>query len=69
MRGLEGLVQLRHLNLGHNEIKTIEAIQDSVLLEELNLEKNLITQMQNLDLVFLKKLELGGNKITSIDGI
>lgn len=45
MKGLEGLVQLRHLNLGHNEIKGIESISDSNLLEELNLEKNLIVQI------------------------
>ncbi|CAD8078760.1 unnamed protein product [Paramecium sonneborni] len=70
MKGLEGLVQLRHLNLGHNKITQITSIQDSVLLEELNLEKNAIIQIQELDnMQYLKKLELGGNKIFQIDGI
>ena len=50
--------------MGHNEIKTIESINESNLLEELNLEKNLIVQISGLDnMIFLKKLELGGNKI------
>ncbi|CAK56731.1 unnamed protein product (macronuclear) [Paramecium tetraurelia] len=70
MKGLEGLVQLRHLNLGHNKITQITSLQDSVLLEELNLEKNQIIQIQELDnMQYLKKLELGGNKISIIDGI
>ncbi|CAD8156657.1 unnamed protein product [Paramecium octaurelia] len=70
MKGLEDLVQLRHLNLGHNKITQITSIQDSILLEELNLEKNSIIQIQGLDnMQYLKKLELGGNKIFQIDGL
>lgn len=57
MKGLEGLLNLRQLNLSNNQITVIQAIDSCKLLEELNFEKNSISKISCLDgLVYLKKI-------------
>jgi Leucine-rich repeat (LRR) protein len=70
MRGLEQLVNLRQLLLGHNLIDKIEGLSKCKLLEELSLEKNHLHKIEGLECCpYLKKIELGKNLITKIEGM
>lgn len=77
---LEGMAELKVLNLAHNHIRNWADLEPKVLLEpatqlrELNLASNLLTTVsassvdENLQLISasLERLDLSGNKITKI---
>ncbi|KAL8576945.1 hypothetical protein ACOMHN_024221 [Nucella lapillus] len=67
--GLENCRRLRHLSLAHNQIKTIEGL-NNLPLRYLNLCHNKITKIENLEsLTNLQTLNLAGNRVRSLQGL
>jgi protein phosphatase 1 regulatory subunit 7 len=70
IRGLDGFVKLRSLDLSFNNIKHIKRVAQCTELTDLYFVQNKISTIENLEgLSKLRNLELGGNRLRSIDGL
>eukprot|EP00347_Sterkiella_histriomuscorum_P010771 403374981 len=64
------LINLRHLNLGENQITNIQNLQNCIQLEKIFLYTNQIKKIQGLDNnLTLKELHLQGNLIKKVENI
>jgi Leucine-rich repeat (LRR) protein len=66
---LKSISNVKVVNLSSNLIEVLEVTCKMPNLVELNLRRNQISDVKDLDLPELKKLYLSGNKITSMDAI
>ncbi len=70
IQGFDQLVNLKQLDLSHNQIDTINGLDGLVNLEKLDLSENKITKIEGLDpLVQLHYLRLDKNQISTIEGL
>lgn len=70
IENLEGLTNLRQIELGANRVREIQNLETLTGLEELWLGKNKITEIKGLDtLTNLKILSIQSNRLRSISGL
>ena len=70
IKGLDGLVDLKTIDLGANRLRSMEGLGGLTNLEALWLGKNKITKIVGLEnLKGIRKLDVQSNRLTSVEGL